>query len=176
MTNKKKNKNLSKSKSSKQIKNRSKATELESLNNEIKILNEKNIKLLAEFDNFQRRTFDEKEQIRKYQCQNIVKDLLPAVDDIERIINFSESSVDDSTVEAVKMVRSKIISVLKKYNIEGFESVNTSFDPHLHEALLEQNSDSIKKGIIMEEYEKGYMYHKKILRHAKVVVSKGKGK
>ena len=176
MVSKKKNKSTTKTGLSIKDQMREKKLEIKDLKQEINNLNEKNVKLLAEFDNFQRRTYDEKEQMKKYQSQDIIKDLLPAIDDIERIINFSNVKKDDSTIEAIKMVDSKIYSTLKKYFIEKFESTDEIFNPHLHEALLEQSSDSVKAGKIIEEYEKGYMYHKKILRHAKVVVSKGKAK
>ena len=79
-------------------------------------------------------------------------------------------------LDAIQMIKSKIESVLSKHSIKSFKSLDTNFDPNLHEALLEQNSDSFKKGKIMEEYEKGYKYHDKVIRHAKVVVSKGKSK
>ena len=74
------------------------------------------------------------------------------------------------------MIESKIEKILERHSIRSFKSLDSDFDPNLHEALLEQSSDSFKKGKIMEEYEKGYKYHDKIIRHAKVVVSKGKSK
>ena len=72
------------------------------------------------------------------------------------------------------LISSKIESILKKYSIIKITSINKEFDPKLHEALLEQNSNKFKKGRIIEEYESGYSYHDKIIRHAKVIVSKGK--
>ena len=176
MARKKKNNSTTKTELSKKNEITEKTLEIKKLKEGITNLNEKNVKLLAEFDNFQRRTYNEKEQIKKYQSLDIIKDLLPSIDDIERIINFSNVKKDDSTIEAIKMVNSKIESTLKKHFIVKFESSAKTFDPHFHEALLEQNSDSVKVGKIIEEFEKGYMYHKRILRHAKVVVSKGKGK
>ena len=86
-------------------------------------------------------------------------------------IDFDEVQGNDSMIEAVKMIKSKIDKILNKHSILSFKSLDTDFDPNLHEALLEQNSDSYKKGKIMEEYEKGYKYHDKVIRHAKVVVS-----
>ena len=153
---------------------REKKLEIKELKEEINNLNEKNVKLLAEFDNFQRRTFEEKEKIKKYQSLDIIKDLLPAIDDINRSIEFYNIENNNSVVEAISMISSKIESVLTKHSIQRFESLDTNFDPNLHEALLEVNSNTFKKGKIMKEYEKGYMYHDKIVRHAKVVVSKGK--
>ena len=64
--------------------------------------------------------------------------------------------------------------ILEKYSIIKIKSLGENFDPTLHEALLEQKSDVIEEGKIIEEYESGYKYHDRIIRHAKVVVSKGK--
>ena len=153
-----------------------KELKIKELNNKMKDLDEKYIKLLAEFDNFQRRTFTEKESMIKFQSSDIVKDLLPAIDDLDRALKSNELQNNNSSAEVIKMIKSKIENVLNKHSIECFNSLDTDFDPNLHEALSEQNSDSFKKGKIMEVYEKGYKYHDKIIRHAKVVISKGKKK
>tara|TARA_Y100001968_G_scaffold321973_1_gene357290 strand:- start:1137 stop:1661 length:525 start_codon:yes stop_codon:yes gene_type:complete len=174
MVNKKKN-ITKKESSNKKILDENKKL-IKQLTEEKDALNEKNIRLLAEFDNFQRRTLDEKEKMRKFQNLDIVKDFLPAIDDLDRAIDFDEVQGNDSMIEAVKMIKSKIDKILNKHSIVSFKSLDTDFNPNLHEALLEQNSDSYKKGKIMEEYEKGYKYHDKVIRHAKVVVSKGKVK
>jgi len=167
MTNKKKN-------NSKKDSVKNKNIEIKTLSKEIKDLNDKNIKLLAEFDNFQRRTLDEKEKMRKFQNLDVARDLLPAIDDLNRVVEFDQIDSNNLMHEAIKMLQSKMQNILSKHSINCFDSLDTKFDPNLHEALLEQNSDSFKKGKIMEEYEKGYKYHDKIIRHAKVVVSKGK--
>ena len=173
MTNKKKN-TTKKSKTNKLLDD--KKNEIKNLQDEINSLNEKNVKLLAEFDNFQRRTLDEKENMKKFQNLDFVKDFLPAIDDLDRVVKFDEIQDSNSMLEAIKMIKTKIDKILNKYSIKSFESLDADFDPNLHEALLEQNSDSFNKGKIMNEYEKGYKYHDKIIRHAKVVVSKGKEK
>jgi molecular chaperone GrpE len=117
---------------------------------------------------------DEKGKMRKFQNLDVARDLLPAIDDLNRVVEFDQIDSNNSMHEAIKMLQSKIQNILSKHSINCFDSLDTKFDPNLHEALLEQNSDSFKKGKIMEEYEKGYKYHDKIIRHAKVVVSKGK--
>ena len=174
MVNKKKNTTKKKSSINKILEE--KKLNIKELNKQIDSLNEKNMKLLAEFDNFQRRTIDEKERMRQFQSLDIVKDLLPAIDDLGRALEFDEIESNKSMLEALKMIKSKIEKILDNHSIRSFKSLDTDFDPNLHEALWEQSSDSFKKGKIMEEYEKGYKYHDKIIRHAKVVVSKGKSK
>ena len=87
-------------------------------------------------------------------------------------IGDKDNMINVNMDKAKNVWRDKIREDRKPY----FESLDVDFDPNLHEALLEQNSDSFNKGKIMNEYEKGYKYHDKIIRHAKVVVSKGKEK
>ena len=133
----------------------------------------KNIKLLAEFDNYQKRTILERENSRKYDGLNLVKDLLPVFDDIDRTINHKDDVNSDSLIEAIDMINSKLQNFLSKNSITKIEALNEDFNPTYHEALLQQESN-VEKGKVIEEYEKGYLYHDKIIRHSKVVVSKGK--
>ena len=93
-----------------------------------------------------------------------------------RTINFNSEGNNKSVLEAINMIDSKVKAILSKYSIKTFQSANKDFDPNFHEALLEAESKEIKKGKIIEEYEKGYLYDDKKIRHAKVVVSKGKVK
>ena len=146
---------------------------IKELKAELDILKDKNIKLLAEFDNFQRRTLIEKDKLRKYDGYSFVKDMLPVFDDIDRTIGHKDEINSESILEAIGMINSKIENILSKFSISKINSMDKEFDPNYHEALLQQESE-IEEGKIVEEYEKGYLYHDKIIRHAKVVVSKGK--
>ena len=133
----------------------------------------KNIKLLAEFDNFQKRTILERENARKYDGLNLIKDLLPIFDDIDRTINHKDDVNTDSVIEAINMINSKVQNFLSKNSITKIEALKGDFNPVYHEALLQQESLE-EEGKVIEEFEKGYLYHDKIIRHSKVVVSKGK--
>tara|TARA_Y100001970_G_C13758906_1_gene614746 strand:- start:34 stop:609 length:576 start_codon:yes stop_codon:yes gene_type:complete len=133
----------------------------------------KNIKLLAEFDNYQKRTILERENSKKYDGLNLIKDLLPIFDDIDRTINHKDDVNTDSVVEAINMINSKVQNFLSKNSITKIEALKEDFNPIYHEALLQQES-TVEEGKVIEEYEKGYLYHDKIIRHSKVVVSKGK--
>ena len=133
----------------------------------------KNIKLLAEFDNYQKRTILERENSRRYDGLNLIKDLLPIFDDIDRTINHKDDVNTDSVVEAINMINSKVQNFLSKNSITKIEALKEDFNPVYHEALLQQESTT-EEGKVIEEYEKGYLYHDKIIRHSKVVVSKGK--
>jgi len=146
---------------------------IEDLREQLELLKDKNMKLLAEFDNYQKRTLVEKERIKRYDGFDFIKDLLPVFDDIDRMINFKKEANDKSISEAINMIGAKIKNILSRHSIEKINSIDEEFDPSFHEALLQKESDK-KEGKIIEEYEKGYLYHDKIIRHAKVVVSKGK--
>lgn len=169
-----------KNKSKKEVKKKTAAKKedkniavIKELRAELDILKDKNIKLLAEFDNFQRRTLIEKDKLKKYDGYNLVKDVLPVFDDIDRTLDHKDEIDSNSILEAITMINSKIGSILSKYKISKINSLDKEFNPNYHEALLQQESDK-EEGIIIEEYEKGYLYDDKIIRHAKVVVSKGK--
>ena len=146
---------------------------IKNLSNQLESLKDKNIKLLAEFDNYQKRTLLEKERASTYDGFNIIKDLLPVFDDIDRTIGFNKKENNESVLEAICMIDSKIQNILSKYSIKKIDSIDEEFNPSFHEALLQKESNK-KEGKIIEEYEKAYLYHNKIIRHAKVVVSKGK--
>ena len=106
----------------------------------------------------------------KYSAEEFVKDLLPVLDDFDRTLdNLKE---DNPLLEGVQMIKAKLIKILEDHGIEPFISIGKEFDPNLHEALMNQETVEEKEGIILNEFEKGYKYHDKILRHAKVVVSK----
>jgi molecular chaperone GrpE len=93
---------------------------------------------------------------------------LPIIDDIDRGLKHHK---DDEASEAFKMVKGKLIAFLESYNIVAFESLGEEFDPEKHDAMLTRCVEDEKDNIILEEFEKGYMIDKKVLRHAKVIVN-----
>ncbi len=144
--------------------------ELEKKSSELDSFKDKNIRLLAEFDNFKRRSISERKQTTKYSGESLIKDLLPIIDDFSRTI---ESVKEESLLkDGILLVKNKLQKTFEENGINSFDSIGTKFNPELHEALMSQESDECDEGIILNEFEKGYKYHDKILRHAKVVVSK----
>ena len=142
-------------------------TELES---NIEQQKDKNVRLLAEFDNYKRRTRDEKKHLTLYSGEEIILSLLPALDDLQRTIDNVGSTDEKSIKEAINLVYIKLTKILKDKNIETFDTLGEVFDPELHEALMSEPGE--KDDIIVKEFESGYKYHDRIIRHAKVVVSK----
>ncbi len=145
---------------------------IKELSNELDLIKNKNIRLLAEFDNYKRRTADEKNNLIKFSGEIIILDMLRPLDDLKRTIDSYDDSVDASLIDGIKLVYKKFQDNLKNNGIEVFVSIGKQFDPELHEAVLSEKGS--KDNIILKEFEPGYKYHDKVIRHAKVVVSKKK--
>ena len=145
---------------------------LEKLNEELENYKDKNVRLLAEFDNFKKRSVNERKNLTKYMGESFIKELIPVIDDFSRILDSTKE--ESPLLEGIKLVKSKLDKLFEENGVKSFESVGDTFDPELHEALMSQESENKKNGIVLSEFEKGYRYHDKILRHAKVVVSKAK--
>lgn len=165
----------------KKIKKTSKASSAKQkkLNNEIKSLNDslkksedKYVRLMAEFENFKKRNNKALIDSHQKSLEKIISSFLPILDDMQRIINDKNNSDIDVLNDGILMVEAKFIKILSTYNIQKFDSVGKEFDPDLHEAIMSQNSKE-KENIILEEFEKGYKIEEKIIRHSKVIVSKG---
>jgi len=138
---------------------------------EIKRVSEKNIRLLAEFDNYKRRTQQERSDLLKYEGQSLAKSLLPILDDLNRTLEIDEKTESNAIMEGIQLIVNKLDKILIDLGIEAFDSIGEEFDPDRHEALMSEKSKE-KENVITKEFEKGYVYNDKILRHAKVVVSK----
>ena len=134
-------------------------------------ISDKNIRLLAEFDNYKRRTQEERGNLLKYGGEGLAKSLLPILDDLHRTLETDGKTNARTILEGVELIMSKLDKTLEEQGIVVFDSVGQDFDPELHEALMSEESDK-GDNVILKEFEQGYRYNDKILRHAKVVVSK----
>lgn len=133
--------------------------------------NDKYYRLAAEFENFKKRTSKELTTIHKYAGEKVLKEILPIFDDIVRAVeNETEKDQDDNF--GLSMIYKKFSKSLKDLNVEPMISVGKPFDPELHHALMVREEEGIDADMVIEEFEKGYMYKDKVLKHAKVVVSK----
>ena len=129
---------------------------------------EKNKLLLAEFDNFRKRTTKERIAIQKYEGQKVFVSILPILDDIDRLLSIKEIK-EKSVIDGINLIKSKFVSSLKEYGVSPYDSLGAEFDPDYHEAIMMKKNKS-KKNMVIEEFQKGYMYHDRVLRHAKVIV------
>ena len=138
------------------------------LKQELESFKNKNISLLAEFDNYKKRTSKQIDNIIKYEGENAFKSILKILDDIERVINTKNNNID-SMINGIELIKTKFVNILKDLGVENFDSLNEKFNPDFHEAIMTKKSKK-KSGIVLEEYEKGYTLHDKVLRHSKVIV------
>lgn len=146
----------------------------EKLKAEVLEMKDKYLRLMAEFDNFKRRTAKEKEELRQTAGKEIVQSLLVVLDDMDRASKQMETASNtESILEGINLVFSKLRSVLQQKGLRKMESLNTPFDADLHDAITEiPVPDEAQKGTIMDEIEPGYYLNEKLIRHAKVVVGK----
>ncbi len=138
---------------------------------EVQRISDKNIRLLAEFENYKRRTQEEKNNLFKYEGKDLAKSLLPIIDDLNRTLEIDKKIKSEKILEGIELIVTNLNKILMDLGIKAFDSLGEDFDPDCHEALMSEKSDK-GENVIIREFEKGYVYNDKILRHAKVVVSK----
>lgn len=128
--------------------------------------------LMAEFDNFRKRTLKEKSEIIRNAGENVLKGLLPIVDDFERGIKAAEKADNVQVVdEGMQLIYNKLVKYLAANGVKEFDPADDVYDADKHEAIsVVPVPDEDKKGKILDTVEKGYMINDKVLRHAKVVV------
>ena len=128
--------------------------------------------LLAEFDNFRKRTLKEKSELIKNAAEGAMKDLLPVLDDFERAIQATSESNDvESIKEGVNLIYNKFVKYLEQKGVKTIESQDADFDTEYHEAVTTfPTDDESKKGKVIDTVQKGYVMNDKVIRHSKVVV------
>jgi molecular chaperone GrpE len=135
-------------------------------------LNDKYLRLFAEFDNFKRRTQKERVELLQTAGKDVIISMLPVLDDFDRANKATENATDISAIrEGVQLVHSKLKNILVQKGLKEMESINTPFDTDLHEAItkIPAPTDELK-GKVIDELEKGYTLNDKVIRFAKVVV------
>ena len=139
---------------------------------QINELNDKYLRLYSEFDNYRKRTSKERLELFKTAGQDILTDLLPVLDDFERAIQNIDSSDNSEAIQTgINLIYNKFKSILENKGLKHFKSIETEFDPEVHEAITKIPAPSKKlKGKVVDEIEKGYMLNDKVIRFAKVVV------
>lgn len=146
--------------------------ELESLKEENDRLNQKLLRVQADFENFKRRSKEEESRIRKYRAQSLVEELLPALDNFKRALAVE---TDDSEAASIKqgmdMVYRQLSEALKKEGAEEIAETGVPFDPNFHQAVMQVESDEHPTGTVVEVLQSGYMLHDRVVRAAMVKVS-----
>jgi molecular chaperone GrpE len=142
-----------------------------SQNAEVDITRDQLQRLQAEFLNYKRRVEREKEEIGSFARGNLIRSILPVLDDLGRLIDHHGDD-DSVAVESVQLILQKFNKILTDEGLEVIESCDAEFDPEIHEALSVEAVPIEKDGKILEEWEKGYRYHGRLLRPSRVKVGK----
>lgn len=134
--------------------------------------NDKYLRIYSEFDNFRRRTAREKVELLNTAGEEIIKNLLPVLDNFERAIRTNETATDVKSVnEGINLIAQMFRSLLQQKGLQAMTSIGETFDTDLHEAITEIPAPTPDmKGKVVDEVEKGYMLNGKVIRFAKVVV------
>jgi len=140
---------------------------------EIQTLNDKYLRLFAEFENFRKRTLKEKEELYKMASSKVITALLPVVDDFDRAIDMMKKT-DDVTIvkEGIEIVFKKLHTVLAQQGVKQIETKGQEFNTDFHEAITLVETSKDKKDTVIDEVEKGYLLNGQVIRYAKVVVGK----
>lgn len=146
---------------------------LETKEKELQNSLEKFQRLAAEFDNFKKRTAREKEQIYKDSVVEVVASFLPVIDNFERALALIKNieTGENSLKEGVEMVLKQLKEVIISFGVEEIVSLGTEFNPELHNAVMHVEDEAYGQNQIIEEFQKGYIYKEKVIRHSVVKVA-----
>ena len=126
---------------------------------------------MAEFDNHRKRTDKEKERMFSMGERSVIEKILPIVDNFERGFDtVDESDKDDAFVIGMQKIYTQLTKQLEALGVKPIEAVGKEFDPNMHNAVMQVESQEYESGIVAQELLKGYMYHDQVLRHSMVAV------
>lgn len=126
-------------------------------------------RLMAEFDNYRKRSEKEKADSYDYAVSNTVAEMLPIIDNFERALKVESS--DKALYAGVEMIYKQIMGVLEKLHVTPIEAIGKEFDPNFHNAIMHIDDESLGENIIAEELQKGYVFKEKVIRHSLVKVA-----
>lgn len=134
------------------------------------------LRLQAEFENTRKRQEKEKQEFVKFANEGIIAELLNVLDDLGRAVDLAESKHEDlpAFLKGVEMILAHLYEMLKGYGVKPIEAKGKLFDPNLHEALMQVEAKDVPEHTVVEELQKGYMLNDRVIRTAKVKVSKQK--
>jgi len=147
--------------------------EIESLKKSLSESNDKYVRLYAEFENYKKFTARSKEEQLKYANENLIKDLLTVIDHLELALQHSSNNeISNSLAEGVELTLKELKTALEKYGLTGIEALGVPFDPSVHHAIAQVETEDTENNIVVKEFRKGYMFKDRVLRAALVGVSK----
>jgi molecular chaperone GrpE len=140
----------------------------------VSALQDKYLRLAAEFENYKKLTQKQKQEYVQFANESILKELLPVVDNLERALKHAkESNGQQSLIQGVELTLKQATETLAKFGVKPIASLGARFDPAQHQAIARGDSPTAKENTVIEEYQKGYLLHDRVLRAAMVVVASG---
>ncbi len=148
------------------------AEDMAKLTAELEDLNQKFLRVAADFENYKRRTNLEREDLLQYSNAKLVGELLPVIDNFELgLKNASDSPEVQNFLKGVEMIYAQLMAILEKEGLQKIAALGEAFDPNKHEAIMQVPDDSVDDDTVVEELRAGYQFKEKILRPAMVKVS-----
>ncbi|MBW2608415.1 MAG: nucleotide exchange factor GrpE [Deltaproteobacteria bacterium] len=146
---------------------------LESVEQEAKEAHDRFLRVSAEFENYKKRSAREMDEFRKFANESLLREMLTVVDNLERALNSSnnDNQANSHIAEGVDMTLKEILKVFEKFNVKPIEALGKPFDPNFHQAAMREETNERPENTVLNELEKGYMIHDRLLRPAMVVVS-----
>lgn len=149
---------------------------LEDSEAEAKMAHDRFLRVSAEFENYKKRAQREVDDFRKYANEAILKELLTVVDNLERAVESSSDKCENGQLlEGIDLTLKEILKVFEKFSVKPIEALEHEFDPAVHQAVLQEASETHAENRVIREFQKGYTIHDRLLRPAMVVVSKSAG-
>ena len=140
----------------------------------IKELEEEVLKAKADNINYRKRKDEEVSKMLEFANEDLVKDILPSIDNFERAINLDDENLDDELskfLAGFKMIYCHLVEVMEKYDVKVIDDKGKAFDPKFHQAVLTEKVEGMEPGMVVEVMQKGYMLKDKVIRPAMVKVS-----
>jgi molecular chaperone GrpE len=134
------------------------------------------LRVSAEFENYKKRTTRELEEFRKFANQSLIKEMLSVVDNLELAMNSTNGNktIDQGLLQGLDMTHKEILKVFEKFNVKPIKAKGQTFDPTFHEAVMQEATDEFDENTVINELQKGYLIHDRLLRPAMVVVARPK--
>lgn len=152
------------------------AAKLETKEKEAEETYDRLLRVSAEFDNFKKRSTREMDEYRKFANQSLIKEMLSVVDNLELAMNSTNGhkAIDKDLLQGLEMTHREILKVFEKFNVKPIDAIGQPFDPAFHEAVMQEETDNSPKNTVINELQRGYMIHDRLLRPSMVVVAKPK--
>ena len=150
---------------------------LESKEQEAKENYERLLRVSAEFENYKKRTSRDLEELRKFANQSLIKEMLSVVDNLELAMNSTngDKTIDKGLLQGLDMTHKEILKVFEKFEVRPIDAMGQTFDPTFHEAVMQEETDEFAENTVINELQKGYLIHDRLLRPSMVVVARSKG-